>query len=263
MTCQLRVLGCSGGISSDLRTTSLLINENILIDAGTGVGDLTLDELRKIDHVFLTHSHLDHICSVPFIADAVGNSRETPLKVYGIYQTIHALQEHVFNNVIWPDFTKIPSRNKPFISLHLLEIDESINLDGLVITPLPVDHSISANGYALKSDSGTMIFSGDTGVSDAFWNAVNSQSNIQHIVIETSFLDQEEDLAIVSGHLSPSLLMQELTKLNMKACHPELQIWICHLKPDGGNDIMQQITNQSKTLPYKICKLTRNTLLRF
>ena len=79
MTCTLRVLGCSGGISADLRTTSLLLNENILIDAGTGVGDLTLAQLRKIEHLFLTHSHLDHICSIPFIAEAVGGSRDKPL----------------------------------------------------------------------------------------------------------------------------------------------------------------------------------------
>ena len=100
MSCNLRVLGCSGGISSDLRTTSLLLNDNILIDAGTGVGDLSLDELRKIDYVFLTHSHLDHICSIPFIADAVGGSRDKPLKIYGIYETIHALQEHIFKDVL-------------------------------------------------------------------------------------------------------------------------------------------------------------------
>ena len=149
MTSHLRVLGCSGGFSADLRTTSLLLDDHILIDAGTGVGDLTLDELRKIDYVFLTHSHLDHICSLPFIADAVGASRNKPLQVYGIYETIHALQEHIFNNVIWPDFTKIPSPQQPFISLHLLEINEPMRLSNITITALPVDHSIAANGLSL------------------------------------------------------------------------------------------------------------------
>ena len=263
MTCTLRVLGCSGGISTDLRTTSLLLNENILIDAGTGVGDLSLDELRKIDHVFLTHSHLDHICSIPLIADAVGGSRDKPLKVYGIYKTIHALQEHIFNNVIWPDFTKIPSAKNPFISLHLIEIDEPFKMDGISITALPVDHSIAANAYAVDSGSGTLVFSGDTGVSDDLWKAINQQKQIKHIIIETSFSDQEEALALVSGHLSPSLLIKELDKLDPKACDSSLQVWVCHLKPDGGDAIMHEIANLSESHKIKPQKLARNTLLQF
>ena len=263
MTCTLRVLGCSGGISSDLRTTSLLLNENILIDAGTGVGDLSLEELRKIDHIFLTHSHLDHICSIPFIADAVGGSRDKPLKVYGIYKTIHALQEHIFNNVIWPDFTKIPSAKNPFISLHLIEICEPFKMDGISITALPVDHSITANAYAIDSGSGTLIFSGDTGVSDDLWKAINQQKQIKHIIIETSFSDHEEALAIVSGHLSPALLMKELDKLDSKSCDSSLQVWVCHLKPDGGDAIMQEIENLSESHKIKPQKLARHTLLQF
>jgi cAMP phosphodiesterase len=263
MTSHLRVLGCSGGIGADLRTTSLLLNQHILIDAGTGVGDLSLDELRKIDYVFLTHSHLDHICSLPFIADAVGGSRDKPLKVYGIYETIHALQEHIFNNVIWPDFTKIPNAKHPFISLHLLEVNEPIHVEQITITALPVDHSIAANAYAISSDTGTLIFSGDTGVSELFWKAVNQQKQLKHLIIETSFLDQEEKLAIISGHLSPSLLMSELSKLDPLVCHPEAKIWVCHLKPDGGDAIMQEIDNLSHHSKPRPQKLMRNMVLEF
>ena len=263
MTNYLRVLGCSGGIGADLRTTSLLLNDHILIDAGTGVGDLSLDELRKIDCVFLTHSHLDHICSLPLMADAVGGSKDKPLKVYGIYETIHALQEHIFNNVIWPDFTKIPSANHPFISLHLIELNEPIHLEQNTITALPVDHSIAANAYAISSDTGTLVFSGDTGVSERFWKAVNQQKQIKHLIIETSFLDREEKLALISGHLSPSLLMSELSKLDKQICHPEVKIWICHLKPDGGDAIMQEIDNQSGHSELQPQKLMRNRILEF
>ena len=263
MTSHLRVLGCSGGFSADLRTTSLLLDDHILIDAGTGVGDLTLDELRNIDYVFLTHSHLDHICSLPFIADAVGASRNKPLKVYGIYETIHALQEHIFNNVIWPDFTKIPDAKHPFITLHLLEIQEPIKLGTISITALPVDHSIAANAYAICSDTGTLVFSGDTGVSEDFWQAVNQQKQLKHLIIETSFLDQEEVLAVISGHLSPSLLVSELRKLDPNTCHPEAKIWVCHLKPDGGDAIMQEINNLSHQSKLQPQKLIRNMVLEF
>ena len=263
MNCHLRVLGCSGGIGADLRTTSLLLNDHIVIDAGTGVGDLSLDELRKIDQVFLTHSHLDHICSLPFMADAVGGSRKKPLKVYGIYETIHALQEHIFNNLIWPDFTKIPDAKNPCISLQSIEVSEPIKLGKITITALPVDHSIAANAYAISSDTGTLVFSGDTGVSEGFWEAVNQQKQLKHLIIETSFLDQEELLAVISGHLCPSLLMKELSKLDPKTCHPEAKIWVCHLKPDGSNAIMQEIEALALQSNPKPQKLTRNMVLEF
>jgi len=265
-TCTLRILGCSGGIASGLRTTSLLLNESILIDAGTGVGDLTLQELKKIDHVFLTHSHLDHICSIPFIADAVGASRGKPLKIYGIYETIHALQKHLFNNVLWPDFTKIPSTQNPFVSLSRIEIGAPTQLGNINIIALPVDHSIAANAYAIESDTGALVFSGDTGSSNQFWDAVNRtipMKKLRHLIIETSFLNAEEKLASISGHLSPKLLIQELGKLDLQVSHPDLQIWISHLKPDGGEDIMTEISHEALSFEIKPRILTRGMALQF
>src|ERR1035437_4004974 len=105
---KLRILGCSGGIGGrHLRTTSMLVDNDILIDAGTGVADLSLSELSLIDHVFVTHSHLDHIVTIPFIVDTVGGMRAKPLTVYAIPATIEILRNHIFNWIIWPDFTRI------------------------------------------------------------------------------------------------------------------------------------------------------------
>lgn len=112
---KVRVLGCSGAIARDCRTTSFLVNHNILIDAGTGVGDLTLEEMRQIDHVFLTHSHLDHIAALPLMLDAVSSLRSQPVQVHALAATIAALQAHVFNNIVWPDFSCVPSAQSPFL----------------------------------------------------------------------------------------------------------------------------------------------------
>ncbi len=103
---KLRVLGCSGAISQGCRTTSFLVNRNILIDAGTGVGDLTLEEMAAVDHVFLTHSHLDHIAALPLMVDSVAAMRSAPLQVHALQDTIAALRTHVFNDTIWPDFSR-------------------------------------------------------------------------------------------------------------------------------------------------------------
>lgn len=251
MSSTLRVLGCSGGISADLRTTSFLLDRDILIDAGTGVGDLTLDELKNIHQVFVTHSHLDHICSLAFIADAVGAARlasnAPPIQIYGITETIDALKQHIFNDVIWPDFTRLPSVENPFITLHPIEVGQTIDISKnghkRLITALPVDHSIPAIAYAIESDSGVLVFSGDTGSSIRFIKTLNQLPKLDHLIIETSFNDSEEALAKISGHLSPALLAAELEQLN----HPNAQVWITHLKPDGGQLIFDEIIHSEMT----------------
>ena len=107
---RLRVLGCSGGIGGrHLRTTSFLVDHDVLLDAGSGVGDLSLAELTQIDHIFVTHSHLDHVTSIPFLVDTVGGMRTRPVTVYTSGATIEILKHHLFNWAIWPDFTEIPS----------------------------------------------------------------------------------------------------------------------------------------------------------
>ena len=252
MTSSLRVLGCSGGIGKDLRTTTFLLNSTILIDAGTGVGDLSLDELKKIDYLFLTHSHLDHICSLPFILDAVGIHREKPLLVLGIEATIHALKAHIFNNTIWPDFSKIPSKEKPCLAYEVIDIGQTITVGEVEITALPVNHSIPANGYWIDSGNGALVFSGDTGPSIAFLNAINAKVNeketererdkgnnyLKHLIIETSFTNAEHELAKLSGHYHPHSLATDLE--NLKSNCP---IWITHLKPEESIQILQEITH--------------------
>lgn len=259
MTCSLQVLGCSGGIGAGLRTTSFLLNENTLIDAGTGVGDLTLDQLRKIDHIFLTHSHLDHICSVGLLADSVGGSRKNPIKVYGISATLDALKNHILNNIVWPDFTVIPSLEHPFLQLIPIEIDQVISMGDYKITALPVNHSVAANGYAIESGSGVLVFSGDTGPHPAFWEAVNTYTNLEHLLIESSFTASEQGLADISGHYSSLGIVKDLEHLKNQAT----QVWISHLKPDGGNNIIQEILDASQHLPQKIQSLEQNQILMF
>jgi len=247
MTSSLLILGCSGGISKDLRTTSFLLNDTILVDAGTGVGDLTLDQLKKIDYLFLTHSHLDHICSLPFMLDAVGMSRSKPLTVFGILETIKALQDHIFNNVIWPDFTKIPSAENPCVAFETIAVGQTVSVDQVQITALPINHSIPGNGYWIDSGEGALVFSGDTGPCAEFWNSINEKviarsmdkgnDYLKHLIIETSFTNAESELAKISGHYHPELLASDLQKLD-NVCN----VWITHLKPDESTKIMQEIT---------------------
>ncbi len=183
---RLRVLGCSGGIGGrHLRTTSFLLDGDILIDAGTGVGDLTLAELSQIDHVFITHSHLDHVTSIPFLVDTVGGMRSRPLVVYATRATIEILRNHLFNWAIWPDFTEIPTSEAPFMRYRELELGAEFDLGGRKIIPIPARHTVPAVGYHLDSGAASLVFTGDTGANDALWRIVNRIENLKYLIIET------------------------------------------------------------------------------
>ena len=192
---QVRVLGCSGAIARDCRTTSFLIDGRILIDAGTGVGDLTLDEMQAVDDVFLTHSHLDHIAALPMMLDAVASRRAEPLRLHALPDTIAALQQHIFNDVIWPDFSRIPSQTRPFVRYLPLQVGQGLQVTGIDIEVLPARHTVPAVGYAVRGDTGWWVFSGDTGGNcPEFWQRVN-RLPLAALVIETAFSNREGSLA--------------------------------------------------------------------
>ena len=242
---KVRVLGCSGAIARDCRTTSFLVNHNILIDAGTGVGDLTLEEMRQIDHVFLTHSHLDHIAALPLMLDAVSSLRSQPVQVHALAATIAALQAHVFNNIVWPDFSCVPSAQSPFLRYVPLAAGETVTAGGLVVRVLPAVHSVPAVGYALRGQRGWWAFSGDTERNPALWSALEQlaeapppQLPVAALVIETAFSNRESDLARRSQHLSPTTLAAELALRTPQASYP---IYITHTKPYETDLILQEI----------------------
>ena len=237
MTIKLRVLGCSGGIGGEhLRTTSLLVDDDLLIDAGTGVGDLSIAELACIDHVFLTHTHLDHIACLPLMIDSVADLRNKPLTVYGTQAVLNILKAHVLNWLVWPDFAEVPSVDNPFMRYQPIELLQPVTIAGRTFTPLPVDHTIPAVAYRLDSGAGSLVFSGDTGPCDAFWQAINQIDNLRHLIIECAFPDREARLAQLSKHLCPSMLASELRKLERQC-----EIHITHLKPGLMELTMEEI----------------------
>lgn len=233
---KLRVLGCSGGIGGNLRTTSMLLDQDVLIDAGTGVGDLSLAEMLMIDHVFVTHSHLDHIACIPLLVDSVGFMRDKPLLVHATAETIEILKQHIFNWKIWPDFSEIPNAAQACLRYETIALGQTVNLGGRMIIPLPVDHVVPAVGFHLDSGEGSLVYSGDTCSCDALWEAVNRIDNLRYILVETAFSNVERDLALRSKHLCPSVLAKDLAKLNRDA-----EIFITHLKPGEVEITMQEI----------------------
>jgi ribonuclease BN (tRNA processing enzyme) len=254
---RLKVLGCSGGIGGrHLRTTSLLIDNDILIDAGTGVGDLSLAELMLIDHVFVTHSHLDHVCSIPFLVDTVGGMRNKPLLVHAPEPTLEIVRNHLFNWSIWPDFTQIPTPGNPYMRYKTVELGKTVEVMGRRLTPLPANHVVPAVGYQVDSGRASLVFTGDTTTNDPLWEIVNKIANLRYLIIETAFCNRERELSIASKHLCPSLLAEELAKLERSA-----EVFITHLKPGEIELTMQEIEDCAGQ--YKPRMLQNNQVFEF
>lgn len=244
---KLRVLGCSGGIGGNFRTTSLLLDHDVLIDAGTGLGDLSLAEMSVIDHVFITHSHLDHIACLPLLVDSVGIRRDQPLVIHATAETLAILQTHVFNWEIWPDFAEIPNLHQPVMRYAEIRLGETVDVDGRKLTPLPANHVVPAVGFCIDSGQASLAFSGDTTNCDALWEAVNQIANLRYLIVETAFCEAEKELAVLSKHLCPSLLAVELKKLKL-----DPEIYITHLKPGEVEMTMREISESVQGMKPKI-----------
>jgi len=191
----------------------MLVDHDILIDAGTGVADLTLSELELIDHVFVTHSHLDHVAALPLIVDTVGPMRKKPLTVHCCRATMGILRDHLFNWRMWPDFSEIPNRDQPYLAWDTLEVGETAVLRERRFTALPANHVVPAVGYWLDSGSASLVFTGDTTTNDALWVEVNKIENLRYLIIETAFPNTERELAVFVTHLKPGAGTQTMAEV--------------------------------------------------
>ena len=246
---KIRVLSCSGAIAQGCKTTSFLVDHDMLIDAGTGVGDLTREEMLRIDDLFLTHAHLDHIAYLPLMLDTIAASRfGRPLRVHALPHTLHALHQHLFNDLIWPDFTRLPTPDTPLLMFHELCTGDVRQCQGRTVEALPAVHSVPAVGYAVRGpEAGApwWVFTGDTERNPALWQRIN-QLDVHSLVIETAFSNRERELARLAKHLSPEVLADELDQIRAASRYP---IYITHTKPAETESIMREIAQFDQVRP--------------
>jgi len=252
---RIRVLGCSGGIGAGSRTSSLLVDDDVLIDAGTGIGDLAIADLCSIRHVFLTHAHLDHIAGLPMLADAVFDENfEIPLTVYAREETLRALQDHLFNDVIWPDFAKLPSPEQPMLRYQVCSPGDTVTIDHRDFYAIDVMHSVPSLGFTVQNSGGAFAVSGDTKSNETLWPVLNACEDLRVLVIEVSFPDEMESLAAQAGHYCPRTLTKDLEQL-----HHDPEIWLTGMKPGEESRILKQVV---RAAPDKnIQMLSRGTVL--
>lgn len=243
---KIGVLGCDGGLGGERRTVSLRVDDDILIDAGSGAGDLTLEEIVRIDHVFLTHSHLDHIALLPMLIDAAAEYRNTPVTVHALPETILALRECVFDGRLWPDYSSIPSPEAPYFRYSPIAVGTPVALGTRRITPLPARHAVPGVGYQLDSGTAAFVYSGDTTLEERFWSALNHIPELKYLMIECTFLDAQSAIAERSGHMTPTLLAQGLQLLEKP-----VEVLVAHMESGREEEMLAEIARHVHGRPVR------------
>lgn len=235
---QVRIIGGSGGVTKSTSATSYLIDDSLLIDAGSVASGLEIDEQLKLDHILISHAHLDHTKDLAFICDNCFGMRKEPFKVYSHKTTIKAIKDHLFNDVIWPDFSKLPNETSPIMTFNELNSKKEIRLGDYRILPVHVHHPGDALGFIIENqkEDTSILFTQDTKATDAIWEAAKSFKNLKAIFTEVSFPDSLQAVADVSDHHTPSTMKEEIKK--MPAGVP---IYLGHLKPNYHDDLNKQI----------------------
>jgi len=223
---RVKILGWSGGIGGHLRTTCFQIDDDILIDAGTGLGEMPLNEMSGVRHIFLTHSHMDHITGLPLLADSMFGVNEEPIIIHAQEKTIKALKAHIFNWIIWPDFSELPSKEKPCLKFEVMQPGDKVTIRERTFEMITVNHTVPGVGYCVENTRGIVAFSGDTTTNDTLWAALNAYKHIDILFIEAAFSNKEIEISKIAKHYCPSLLGEDIKKLNHS---PE--VWLTHFKP--------------------------------
>ncbi len=233
---QLRIMGCSGGEAEGERLTGLLINGTVAIDAGSITQALTVEEQIRIRHIFISHSHLDHICTLPFFTKNIFGHTTGPVEIHALPETLDSLRRHLFNDELWPDFSVIPTPHHPTIRYTEVEPERTYDVEGLHITPIRVNHLVPCVGYKVEDDHSAFIFTSDTAQTDRIYEVANQTKNLKLFITEASFPNEQGWLAEASKHLTPKMLGEELKKLKV-----DVPVGIYHLTPGDKPTMLPQI----------------------
>ncbi|RLB37526.1 MAG: 3',5'-cyclic-nucleotide phosphodiesterase [Deltaproteobacteria bacterium] len=225
---QLRVLGCHGGETPKHRTSSFLVGDGLAIDAGAITSMLSLDEQERIRSVLVSHPHMDHVRDLATLADNRCQQGGSTLDIVGVPATIDALRKHFFNDIIWPDFTRIDAKDGPTVRFIEVQPNEVTDVDGYEVTPIMVNHTVDTSAFIIRQNAASIVYGGDTGPTDELWTRINALDDLQALMIEVSFPNDEADVAHGSRHLTPETLASELGKLEQRE---ELPILLYHIKP--------------------------------
>ncbi len=225
---EIRVLGCYGGELPGYRNCSLAVDGKLLLDAGAVTSVLGLPEQRRIANVLVTHTHLDHIKDIPFLAaNLAGGPFRHPINIISVAPVIEGIKFHLFNDALWPDFTVLPTVDSPVLRFITIDPGVDVPVGDYIVRAIPVNHTVQAVGYFVRRRGTTILYSGDTGPTERIWDEANGLEDLKAVLLETSFPNSLRAVAESSGHLTPQTMKRELKKLARK----DIPVFLFHMKP--------------------------------
>lgn len=252
---KFKVLGCSGSRTPGHSLTSYCINNRILVDAGAACGYLDIEGQERLTHVLISHANLDHAKDLAFLADniiaSVFQKKRGPLKVLSQPRVLDSLRTHIFNDDIWPDFTRLPSPENPTLALEPIEFGNPFFVDGLFVIAFPVPHSSGSTGYLVfgeEPETEHVCVTGDTGP-DGGWTQFlnNAPFPVKNLVVECSFPNDLEQLAIISDHMTPRLLRKKLEKLKVRP-----RVYVTHTKAAHRSCVQRELQEELADYSYEM-----------
>ena len=232
----VRIVGGHGGVSPGFRATSYLVDGKLLIDAGAVASGMTIDEQVLIDNILISHSHLDHICELAFLADNCFGMKGRPFEIHTSNVVEKNIMTHLLNDEIWPDFTVLPTKDNPTLNFNILESGQKSSIGPYEVTMIPVNHPAGGHGFIVEKDGKSLVFTQDTGPTEQIWEAVRKLDNLKAIFTEVSFPNNMDEVAKLSFHHTPHSIEEEIKKMP-----EEVPIFLGHLKPNFQAQLSQEI----------------------
>jgi cAMP phosphodiesterase len=247
---KLQVLGCAAGIGGrEQFTTCLWLDHDILLDAGTGLASLGIEQLVMIDHIFLTHSHLDHVAGLALLLDTIAGKKISPITVHATEAVIVALKSHLFNWILWPDFAQIPNQENPLLRWQPMQAGETIVLGDRRVTSHPVNHTVEASAYWVRNDDKGFLFTGDMASTPSLWTSFKHEAKLTKVIVDCSFPNAESDIANISKHFHPQALIEDI-----RTMANSVEFFIYHLKAGQEDQIMEELLSGAEDRKFSALK---------
>ena len=235
---KVKILGCSGSEAIGHNPPGFLVNDVMMLDAGTITAALGIEAQSRITDILISHTHLDHIKSLLFLADNIIGRIKKPVNIRSIPKVLDAIKRHVMNNLIWPDFTRIPTAKHPVLTYAPMALGKTVDIAGLKVKAIPMNHPVPAVGFLVSDGTSSFIYSADTGPNEGLWKEAARAKNLNAIIVDTSFPNSMELVAGLSGHFTPDQLHQDLQKARVDS---DVPLYIYHIKPVHEKTVIREL----------------------
>lgn len=235
---KVKILGCSGSETIGHMPPGFLVNDVMMLDAGTITAALSIEAQSKITDVLISHTHLDHIKSLMFLADNIIGRIRKPVNIRAIPAVLDAIRKHLLNDLIWPDFTKIPTSRNPVLTYAPMPVGKPVRIAGMMVKTIPVNHPVPAVGFVVSDGTSSFIYSADTGPNEGLWMEARKVKNLKAIIVDTSFPNGFDGVAALSGHFTPAQLHEDLTKARVGT---DVPLYIYHIKPVHKKKVIKEL----------------------